>query len=264
MAQRRARVSLYRVMAIMAEPPAVVDAVPPQPLPATAAGEIRIEGVGFSYGSGEPPVLAGIDAIIPAGAKVGIVGPSGIGKSTLIDLLHRHYDPDGGRILLDGVDLRRLALADLRRRIAVVAQDTVLLPGSLADNIRYAQPQADADAVCRAARLAEVLDFAQSLPLGLDTPVGERGAALSGGQRQRVAIARAILQDPLVLILDEATSAVDREAEQRIAEAIDRLFAGRTRVVISHHADTLADADAVLGLEPGRLVVRRGRLEPAA
>jgi len=259
LAQRRARISLDRVIEIMGVRPEVVDPPTPIPLPPNAAGEIRFEGVSFAFSSDGPAVLRDFDSIFPAGAKVGLVGTSGSGKSTLADLLHRHYDPDRGRILLDGIDLRSLSLADLRRRIAVVAQDTQLVAASIADNIRFAVPDADDAAVWRAVELAQLSDFASTLPAGLDTMVGERGLNLSGGQRQRLAIARALLQDPLVLILDEATSAVDRETEHAIAATIDRLFAGRTRLVITHHPAALADADAVVELIPP---VRW--LEPAA
>lgn len=254
---KRARVSLGRVMELLDEPAAVFAPAIPLSLPSSASGAIRIEGLRFGFDPALPPVLDGLAVVIPAGAKVGIVGVSGAGKSTLIDLLHRHYDPDAGRILLDGIDLRELRLEELRRRIAVVGQDALLIPGSIAENIRYAAPDATAAQVLRAAEAAQVLEFAATLPAGLGTPVGERGLALSGGQRQRVAIARAILQDPLVLVLDEATAAVDAGTERMIAEALDRLFAGRTRLVISHHGQPLSGVDAVVALG-------RGRLEPAA
>ncbi|HYG90060.1 MAG TPA: ABC transporter ATP-binding protein [Azospirillum sp.] len=248
-AQKRAHVSLQRVMELLDQPPAVEEPAEPQSLSEPARGEIRIEGVRFGFGAAT--VLEGVEAVIPGGAKVGITGMSGAGKSTLIDLLHRHYDPDHGRILLDGVDLRRLRLGDLRRRIAVVSQDAPLIAGSVADNIRYAAPDASDADVRRAAEAAQMLE------LGLDTQVGDLGAAVSGGQRQRLAIARAILQDPLVLILDEATAGVDAAAQARIIAAIDRLFAGRTRIVVSHHAEALARVDRLL-------VLRGGCLEPAA
>ncbi|CUW39596.1 putative ABC transporter [Magnetospirillum sp. XM-1] len=246
LAQRRARVSLDRVMEILDEPVAVENPPVPLALPATAAGAIRLDAVTFSYGGGGP-VFSGLDAVIPAGAKVGLVGASGIGKSTLVDLLHRHYDPDRGRILLDGVDLRHLDLAELRRRIAVVAQDSPVVAGTIADNIRLAAPDADDRTVERAAALAEIGH------LGLDTLVGERGATLSGGERQRLAIARALLLDPLVLVLDEAVSAVDLESGRRIARTIDTLFHHRTRIVISHHPDALAGAGLILELTPAGL-----------
>lgn len=249
LAQRRARVSLDRVMEILNEPVAVENPPVPLPLPATAAGAIRFESVTFSYNGGGP-VFSGLDAVIPAGIKVGLVGVSGIGKSTLIDLLHRHYDPDHGRILLDGMDLRHLDLAELRRRIAVVTQDSPVVAGTIADNIRLAAPDADDQAVARVAGLAEIGH------LGLDTVVGERGATLSGGERQRLAIARALLLDPLVLVLDEAVSAVDLDSGRRIARTIDSLFRHRTRIVISHHPDALAGAERILELSPAGLLPR--------
>lgn len=255
-ATRRARVSLDRVMAIMNEEPAVSASTNTRPLPVGAGGNIVLDGVSFAYESGSAPILHNLCAELPAGQKVGLVGASGVGKSTLIDLLHRHYDPDEGRILLDGIDLADLDPAELRRRIAVVAQDTVLLSGSIADNIRYAAPWADEAAVLEAARSAQVDEFAGAMPNGYDTNVGARGTALSGGQRQRIAIARAILQDPLVLILDEATSAVDRETESSIGAAIDKLFPDRTRLVISHRAETLAGADPIFDMKDGALQQR--------
>ena len=190
------------------------------------------------------------------------MGLSGAGKTTLIDLLHRHYDPSAGCIELDGVDLRRLDLNTLRRAVAVVAQDTVVLAGSVMDNIRYAAPDASEEAIMDASARAQVDAFVRDLPHGYDTQVGARGAALSGGQRQRIAIARALLLDPLVLVLDEATSALDRGTETRIAEAIDALFAGRTRLVISHRPQTLAGADLVFELAGGKLrKTRIGKIE---
>ena len=255
-ATRRARVSLDRVMAIMDEAPMVAPPAATRPLPAGAGGEIRLEMVSFAYKMGDTPILHNLSASFPAGRKIGLVGASGAGKSTLIDLLHRHYDPDQGHILLDGVDLRELDPAELRRRVAVVAQDTVLLSGSIADNIRYAAPWADDAAVMAAAKAARVDEFAESLPQGYATHVGARGTALSGGQRQRIAIARAILQDPLVLILDEATSAVDVETESSIGAAIDSLFPDRTRLVISHRAETLAGADPIFDMKGGVLEQR--------
>ena len=260
LAWRRAAVSLARVGELLAEAPSVTDPPAPLTLPMPARGCLHLEGVGFAYGPECPAVLAGIDVAIRAGTKLAVTGPSGVGKSTLIDLLQRHYDPTEGRILLNGVDLRHLRLAELRRCVAVVAQDAPLLAGTLADNIRYAAPDASDAAVRRAAILAEVAEFADALPLGLDARIGERGATLSGGQRQRLAVARALLQDPLVLILDEATSAVDRAAGRRIAEVIDRLFAGRTRIVVSHHADAFAGADAVLDVRRDGVVLRQGPL----
>ncbi len=253
LAQKRARVSLQRVRALLDEPPAVSEAAQPLSLPPGGRGEIRFEDVRFAFDPANP-VLAGVSATIAGGTKAGIVGISGAGKSTLVDLLHRHYDPQSGRILLDGVDLRALRLDELRRRIAVVGQDVQLVAGSIADNIRYAVPDAMDAAVEQAARLAQVLE---DWPDRLDTPVGERGLALSGGQRQRVAIARAILQDPLVLVLDEATAAVDDGRERLIGEALDRLFAGRTRIVVSHRPAPLAGAAQILGLDGGRIVTRR-------
>jgi len=251
-AAQRARVSLRRVVELTAERPAVVAPAEPRALPTDGRGEVRFERVRFGYR--EDAVLRSVDLRVRPGEKIGIVGLSGAGKSTLIDLLLRHYDPQAGRILLDGVDLRELDLAVLRRAVAVVAQDIVLFRGSLLENLRYATPTASENQVLDAARRAEVDTFARALPEGYDTDIGTAGATLSVGQRQRIAIARALLQDPRVLVLDEATSAVDETTEARIIRAVDELFSSRTRIVISHRTATLAGFERLIALEDGRLV----------
>jgi ATP-binding cassette subfamily B protein len=247
---QRMTVSLGRVMELRGEAPTVLTPVTPLPIP--SCGELRFDNVHFSH-PGRPSTLRGIDARIPYGLKVALSGGSGVGKSTLIDLLQRHHDPQSGRVLLGEVDLRELDLFELRRRIAIVSQDIVLFRGSLADNLAYAMPDASREAIAEVARLAQLDSLIASLPEGLDSPLGERGQQLSGGQKQRIAIARALLQDPLILVLDEATSAVDEATEREVIEAIDRLFAGRTRILISHRPSTLADADLRFELLDGVL-----------
>lgn len=256
-ALQRMTVSLGRVAELRDEPVPVAQPASPRPMP-EGPGELRLEGVWFAHQQRAEAVLRGVDACIPGGLKVAISGASGVGKSTLIDLLQRFYDPDRGRIRLDGADLRELDLAALRRRIAVVSQDIVLLRGSLADNLAYAAPTASRAQIEEVARLARLEGLLASLPEGLDSQLGERGQQLSGGQKQRIAIARALLQDPLILVLDEATSAVDEATEREVIAAIDQLFAGRTRILISHRASTLAQADLSLHLAEGQLrVVQR-------
>ncbi|MCH7420657.1 ABC transporter ATP-binding protein [Pseudomonas mosselii] len=251
-AVQRMAVSLGRVMELKQEAVAVREADDPKPMP-QGAGELRLDGVCFAHDGRQGRVLDKVDACLPPGTKVAISGASGVGKSTLIDLLQRFYDPDDGRILLDGVDLRELDLQALRRRIAVVSQDIVLFRGTLAQNLAYSTPQASRDDLERVVRLTRLDSLVQSLPLGLDGLLGERGQQLSGGQKQRIAIARALLQQPTILVLDEATSAVDEATEREVIAAIDQLFAGRTRILISHRASTLADADLHLELHGGQL-----------
>ncbi|WP_248743371.1 MULTISPECIES: ABC transporter ATP-binding protein [unclassified Pseudomonas] len=248
---QRMTVSLGRVMELRGEEPTVFSPATPKPFP--TSGELRFDAVHFSH-PGRPSTLSGIEATIPYGLKVALSGGSGVGKSTLIDLLQRHHDPQAGRVLLSDVDLRELELFELRRRIAVVSQDIVLFRGSLADNLAYAVPDASREAIAEVARLAQLDSLIASLPEGLDSPLGERGQQLSGGQKQRIAIARALLQDPLILVLDEATSAVDEATEREVIEAIDRLFTGRTRILISHRPSTLADADLRFELLDGVLI----------
>ena len=251
---QRMTVSLGRVMELRGEQPAVLSPSNPKPLP--DEGDLRFEVVHFSH-PGRPSTLNGINVHIPYGSKVALSGGSGVGKSTLVDLLQRHHDPQSGRVLLGGVDLRELDLLELRRRIAVVSQDIVLFRGSLADNLAYAVPGASREAVAAVARLAQLDSLIADLPEGLDSPLGERGQQLSGGQKQRIAIARALLQDPLILVLDEATSAVDEATEREVIEAIDRLFARRTRILISHRPSTLANADLCLHLQAGQLTANK-------
>jgi ATP-binding cassette, subfamily B, bacterial len=214
-------------------------------------GKVEFRDVSFSYG--REPVLADLSLRMEPGEHVALVGPTGAGKSTVAALIPRLIDVDQGQVLVDGLDVRNHKLAVLRRQIATVLQDTVLLDGTLRDNIICGKPRATDYAVNRAARLALVDEFAHRLPDGLDTPVGERGVSLSGGQRQRVAIARAILRDAPILILDEPTSALDAGSEELLLEALDNLPTGRTRLVIAHRLSTVRAADRILVLKEGRI-----------
>ncbi|MBV8149836.1 MAG: ABC transporter ATP-binding protein [Candidatus Eremiobacteraeota bacterium] len=217
-------------------------------------GRIEFENVSFSYGSDETPALCGVDAVIGEGEIVALVGPSGAGKTTLVNLVPRFYAPQQGIVRIDGVDLASVRLSDLRRAIAIVPQDVQLFRASILDNIRYGRLEASDDEVLIAAREANVDDFVRTFPLGYHTEAGERGLRLSGGERQRIAIARAILRDPRILILDEATSALDSHSEAMIEEALDRLLPGRTTLIIAHRLSTIRRAHKVLYIEAGSVV----------
>lgn len=256
---QRVSVSLGRVAELHLSPASVTPPASPRVLP-QQGGHIRFEAVSFAYPGRPRQVLQALDFVIPAGSKVVLSGRSGVGKSTLIDLLQRHYDPQSGRILLDGIDLRDCDPRAIRQRVAVVSQDIVLFRGSLFENLRYAAPQADAEQILAAARRARLEELIAGLPEGIHSQVGERGVQLSGGQRQRVAIARALLQDPLVLVLDEATSAVDQETEAEIMLAVDELFADRTRILISHRPSLSDTATLQLKLDDG-VIQKRVRPE---
>jgi ATP-binding cassette subfamily B protein len=216
-------------------------------------GAVRLEDVRFGH-EGDPPILDGLDLEVAPGESLALVGATGSGKSTVAGLLARLYDPDGGRVLLDGHDVRELRLADVRRAVALVFEETFLFTDSVRENIRFALPDAADEAVERAARLAGAAEFIAELPDGYDTVLGERGFSLSGGQRQRIAIARAILADPAVLVLDDATSAVDATKEHEIRAALATVMEGRTTLVIAHRPATIALADRVAVLEGGRIV----------
>ncbi len=251
---QRAAGAAERLLELLDARPRIRAPAEPTPLPTPVAGELRLEDVTFTYPGRETPALAGVDLRIRPGERVAIVGPSGAGKSTLFTLLLRFHDPERGRLTLDGIDLRDLDPTELRTALGLVAQEPVLFTGSAADNLRYGRPDATAEELRAAARDANALAFLDALPQGLDTPLGPGGVQLSGGQRQRLAIARALLKDPRILLLDEATSALDAESERLVQQALDRLMAERTSLVIAHRLATVVAADRLLVLDEGRLV----------
>ena len=218
-----------------------------------ASGEIRLEQVSFRYSAGGL-VLRDIDLHIAPGSVVALVGPTGVGKTTLSMLIPRFYDVTRGRILLDGHDVRDLTLESLRRQISIVLQDVFLFHGSVRENILFGQPGATDREVRRAAQIANAAPFIEQLPQQYETIIGERGVKLSGGQRQRLAIARAMLRDAPILILDEATSSVDTETETLIQQAVQRLMAGRTTLIIAHRLSTIRTADMIVVLQGGRIL----------
>jgi ATP-binding cassette subfamily B protein len=253
---KNALANIERMLGLLRREPRVTDKPGAPPLE-VRAGHVRFEHVDFGYHP-ERRILHDVSLDIPAGRKVAVVGPSGAGKSTLARLLFRFYDVDGGRITIDGQDIRDVDQDSLRRALGVVPQDTVLFNDTLFYNIQYGDPEADAAAVRRAARLAHLEHFIEQLPEGYDTVVGERGLKLSGGEKQRVAIARTILKNPRILIFDEATSSLDSASEKAILGALNEVARDHTTLVIAHRLSTVVDADNIVVLEQGR-IVEQGR-----
>lgn len=242
-----------RIIELLDQRPQVTDPVTPRPL-GRARGGIEFDDVTFRYPEVEAPALSGVSFEVAPGATLALVGASGAGKSTVAKLLLRFYDPDDGAVRLDGLDLRDLALTDLRENVAVVLQETLVFHGTVRENIAYGRPEASEAEILAAARAADAHEFITRFPDGYDTLVGQRGRLLSGGQRQRLAIARAMVRDAPVLILDEPTTALDAESSQRIMGPLRLLMADRTTIIISHNLLTVRDADQIVLLDQGRIV----------
>jgi ATP-binding cassette subfamily B protein len=247
----RAVTAAERVFEILDTDPDVADTDDSVPMP-HMVGAVTFENVSFGYDKARR-VLENVDLAVKPGEMIGLVGHSGAGKTTIINLLSRFYDPSEGRILIDGVEMRRVQVNDLRRQLGIVLQEPFLFPGTIAENIAYAKPDATPEEIMRAAKAANAHEFVMRFPDGYDTQVGERGVRLSGGERQRLSIARAILHDPRILILDEATASVDTETEKQIQEAIGRLIKGRTTFAIAHRLSTLRNADRLVVIDKGKV-----------
>ena len=251
---QRAAGATERLLELLDEQPALVTAEPALQMPARINGQLRFEEVSFCYPARPATVAAGpLSFAVEPGERVALVGPSGAGKSTLFALLLRFYDPQSGRVLLDGIDIKQCAAQDVRRAIALVPQDPVIFAASVIENVRFGRPDASADEVHAACVAAHALEFIERLPQGFDTELGERGVRLSGGQRQRLSIARALLADRPLLLLDEATSSLDAESERQVAAALERLERGRTTLVIAHRLATVRTADRIIVMEHGRI-----------
>ena len=252
---QRAAGATERLVELLEAADTVIDPAQPAALPRPVRGEIEFDDVTFRYPARpDAPALDAVSLHIEPGETVAFVGPSGAGKTTIIQLVLRFYDPESGRITLDGVELRDLARDDFRRAVALVPQDPVIFAASARENIRFGRPEASDDEVEAAARAAAAHDFIMALPEGYDSYVGERGVMLSGGQKQRIAIARAILRDTPVLLLDEATSALDAESERAVQQAVDELSRSRTTLIVAHRLATVKKADRIVVMEAGRIV----------
>jgi ATP-binding cassette subfamily B protein len=255
----QASASAGRIFEITDARSEVTDAPDARPLP-MVRGRVEFENVTFRYFGGGRPVLDRVSFTAEPGQQIALLGRTGSGKSTIINLIPRFYDPTEGVIRIDGIDLRQVTLDSLRSQIGTVLQETNLFSGTIRDNIAFGRSDAPMDEILRAAEAAAAHEFIQTFPQGYDTPVGERGVTLSGGQRQRLAIARALLLDPRILILDDSTSSVDLETEWRIQQALLRLMQGRTSFVIAQRISTVLNADQILVLDDAAIVAR-GRHE---
>ncbi|MFO7633154.1 MAG: ABC transporter ATP-binding protein, partial [Caldilinea sp.] len=258
----RGIVSAKRVDEVLSVVPEVQDTASPQPMPVPAQGRVVFDNVSFYYnGHGNEAVLENVSLTAEPGETVAILGATGAGKTTLINLVPRFYDVAGGRVLVDGMDVRTIDRDDLLRQIAIVPQETVLFTGSVRENIRYGAPNASEDAVIAAAKAAQAHDFVLALPNGYDTRVEERGVNLSGGQKQRIAIARALLTQPRILILDDSTSAVDVDTETRIQEALDEQPQRHTTLVVAQRISTVLKADRIVVIDKGRIAAEGAHQE---
>jgi ATP-binding cassette subfamily B protein len=251
----RAAVSAERVFEVLDAKSDVTEQPGAKALPAVQ-GRVEFKNVTFKFAGAEQPVLSGINLIAEPGQTIAIMGKTGSGKSSIINLIPRFYDPTAGQILIDGHDVKNVTLDSLRGAIGIVLQDNILFSGTIRDNIAYGKPEATLDDVMTAAKASQAHAFIEAMPDGYDTIVGERGVGLSGGQKQRVAIARALLIDPRILILDDSTSAVDAETEYQIQQALDKLMKGRTTFVIAQRISTVRDADKIVLLDNGRVMAQ--------
>jgi subfamily B ATP-binding cassette protein MsbA len=256
---KRGEAALNRIEVVLKEPVSIRD--PENPVPVgRVRGDITFEDVSFAY-KAEEPVLTGVSVAVPSGTVCALVGPSGAGKTTFANLVPRFYEVDGGRVAIDGVDIRRMSLGDLRRNVALVSQDPVLFNDTVHNNLLLGRLDATPEEVREAARNAHAEEFILSFPNGYDTVVGERGARLSGGQKQRLAVARAFLRNAPILILDEATSALDSQSEQMIQDALRKLVVGKTVLIIAHRFSTIRDASLILVFDRGSIVARGNHSE---